>query len=347
MKQRLKSIKLTIFFVKQFLLEMKQSSYVETVTETVAETINPHVKLFHSFIFSVFAIFFTAFFVSATFAQVQFYGVDVQIDDKQKSSVQLTITFSQPEKDFNFTVVGSIQKFSVNSTAGPQNCILQVSVLTVINCKLNLTQDQRTIILNFDTFDFIKDLNGRFLFNSDFSLNREIEQMTVSIRLPEGKALVGETVPNRISFPDKANILSDGRHIIVEWRLSRVQVDDPLKFQVLYENIILQPLFDFRIRYLLIAGAVIGVASAFIYLRYFRKPEKVILSVLDEYERKIFDIIVAAGGTINQRKVVQETNLSKAKVSRVVKSLVNRGVIEVERLGRTNKLKILKKKFMM
>ena len=50
---------------------------------------------------------------------------------------------------------------------------------------------------------------------------------------------------------------------------------------------------------------------------------------------------------MNQRKIVQETNLSKAKVSRVVKSLVERGVIEVERIGRTNKLKILKKKFMM
>jgi uncharacterized membrane protein len=55
------------------------------------------------------------------------------------------------------------------------------------------------------------------------------------------------------------------------------------------------------------------------------------------------DVIIASGGTVNQRKVVQETNLSKAKVSRVVKSLEERGLIEVERLGRTNKLKARKK----
>jgi hypothetical protein len=297
--------------------------------------------------FSLFSIFFLVFFVSAARAQIQYYGVDVNIDDKGKSAVQMTITFSQPVKEFNFTVVGSVQKFGVNSTAGPQNCMLQVSGITTINCKLNLTQDKRTIILYFETFEYVKDLGGKFFLDTDFSLNRNIEQLAVSVRLPEGKALASEATPNRISFPETANILSDGRRIIVNWRFTQLQAVQPLKFQVLYENIILPPLFDLRIRYALLAGGAIGLISTFLYLRYFRKPEKVILSVLDEYERKIFDLIVAAGGTVNQRKIVQETNLSKAKVSRVVKSLVGRGVIEVERIGRTNKLKILKKKFMM
>jgi uncharacterized membrane protein len=54
--------------------------------------------------------------------------------------------------------------------------------------------------------------------------------------------------------------------------------------------------------------------------------------------------ISQAGGEINQRKVVQETNLSKAKVSRVVKTLAERGLIEIKRSGRTNKLKMVKKK---
>jgi uncharacterized membrane protein len=69
-----------------------------------------------------------------------------------------------------------------------------------------------------------------------------------------------------------------------------------------------------------------------------------VLSVLDDFERKVLDVIVNAGGTVNQKKVVQETNLSKAKVSRVVQDLVKRGLIQAERLGRTNKLKLVKKK---
>jgi len=321
-----------MFFVKQ----LKQSGTVTSRNGTV------------SFLaFSLFFTFFLIFFVSSAYAQIQYYGVDVSIDDKGKSAVQMTITFSELVKEFNFTVVGSVQNFKVNSTAGSQDCILKVSGITMINCKLNLTQEKRTVIFNFETFDYMKDLGGKFFFDTDFSLGKNIEQLAVSVRLPEGKAIVSETVPNRISFPEVANIMSDGRRIIITWRFTQVQAAQSMKFQILYETIIVPPLFDFRIRYALLAGGAIGLISTFVYLRYFRKPEKVILSVLDEYERRIFDLIVAAGGTVNQRKIVQETNLSKAKVSRVVKSLVERGVIEVERIGRTNKLKILKKKFMM
>ncbi|HLC39900.1 MAG TPA: helix-turn-helix domain-containing protein [archaeon] len=312
-------------------------------TETIAEQ-NETISIFA---FAVFSIIFLTFFVAVAYAQVQFYGVNVDIDDKHKSTVQMTITFSQPVKEFNFTIIGSIQKFGVNSTSGSQNCILKVTGITVISCKLNLTQEKRTIILSFETFDFVKDLDGKFFLDTDFSLTRNIEQLSMTVRLPEGKGIVSEDVPNRISFPEVANIISDGRHIIVNWRFTQTPATQPLKFQVLYETIILPPLFDIRIRYAIIAGAAIGLVSTFVYLRYFRKPEKLILSVLDEYERKIFDLIVAAGGTVNQKKIVQETNLSKAKVSRVVKSLVGRGVIEVERMGRTNKLKVLKRKFMM
>ena len=83
----------------------------------------------------------------------------------------------------------------------------------------------------------------------------------------------------------------------------------------------------------------------FFFYRNIKKPKEVILSVLDDFERKVVEVITNAGGEINQRKVVQETNLSKAKVSRVVKRLQERGLIDVTRLGRTNKLKLVQKKF--
>ena len=41
-----------------------------------------------------------------------------------------------------------------------------------------------------------------------------------------------------------------------------------------------------------------------------------------------------------QKVLVRETDFSKAKVSRLVKSLSERGVLEVEPMGRTNKIKL-------
>jgi len=279
-----------------------------------------------------------------TFAQVQYYETDVTLDESGRAYVKLTITFYRPETSFEFSVLGKMEKFSINSTAGPQECAIDTSGITFLKCKLNLTEKKRTIELGFETSDFVKILEDKFYFDADLSLGKDIDSVFTSVRLPEGYRLVSEEVKNRLSYPENTTIISDGRHHIVTWRLTGLSSQQTLRFQILYERyqILQQPQTLFFIGVLVVLTVL---TSVFVYIRYFRKPEKVILSVLDDFERRVLDTIVTAGGVANQKKVVQETNLSKAKVSRVVKSLAERGLIEVERLGRTNKLKIVKKKF--
>jgi uncharacterized membrane protein len=150
---------------------------------------------------------------------------------------------------------------------------------------------------------------------------------------------MGLSDEGKLSFPDNATKISDGRSIIIIWKLDNVN-NQPLVFQTLYEPVIKPSSF----LWYFIGGTVIASAAAFFIIRRIRKPEEVIFSVLDDYEKNIMKAISQAGGEINQRKVVQETNLSKAKVSRVVKTLAERGLIEIKRSGRTNKLKMVKKK---
>lgn len=279
-----------------------------------------------------------------TFAQVQYYETDTTLDEGGRAHVKLTITFYQPETNFEFSILGKMEKFSVNSTAGQPECNLVTSGITFLKCKLNLTEKKRTIELSFETSDFVKTLGDKFYFDADLSLGKNIDSIFTSVRLPEGYRLVNEDVKGRLSYLENTTIISDGTHHIVTWRLTDISTDQPLRFQILYERyqILQQPQTLFFIGVLVVLTVL---TSIFVYIRYFRKPEKVILSVLDDFERRVLDTIVTAGGVANQKKVVQETNLSKAKVSRVVKSLADRGLIEIERLGRTNKLKIVKKKF--
>ena len=44
--------------------------------------------------------------------------------------------------------------------------------------------------------------------------------------------------------------------------------------------------------------------------------------------------------TIDQREIVKTTDFSKAKVSRVLRSLESRGIVEVTPKGRTKKVKL-------
>lgn len=290
-------------------------------------------KLFATVSFLLATIMLT----QISLAQIQYYGIDTVLNDKGVSSVKLTITFSKPVDNFKFTVFGEIRNFKADSNAGPVNCKLELGQASIISCPLNLTPEKRTLDISFETSDFVKLLENKFYFNGDFSFNENINQVFASVKLPEGMGVVDENV-----FPEDPTMISDGRSIIAIWKLDNVSKDQKLNFQIMYERTF--PLLP-RLRYFAVFGVAAAVVLGLIILRYMRKPEEVVLSVLDEYERKIMNIIVESGGAVNQKKIVQETNLSKAKVSRVVRSLSERGLVEVERRGRTNIIKQVKKKF--
>ena len=282
-------------------------------------------------------------FIPITFAQIQFYGIQINPDENGECDVKLVITFEKPEKILSFDIIGRIENLTAFSSSGPINCNVEVKGISSVTCEFNLTEKKRTVELSFKTRDFIRTLDSKYFFATDLSLNKNISSVSVSLKLPEGMVLAGENITeSKISFPENATAVSDGRRIIIFWKLSNIKATQPLRFQVLYERIISPP--TIRTSHIIILGLVIASVLGVFYVKYFRKPEKVVLSVLDEYERKVMNSIIASGGETTQKKVVRETNLSKAKVSRVVKDLVSRGLIEVERIGRTNRLKLVKKK---
>jgi len=285
--------------------------------------------------------FLTAFLLLSAnaLAQVQYHGVDVTVDERGRSFIKLTITFDRPETSFRFDVAGRVENFDATSISGPVNCDLDISGTTSVDCVLSLTQEKRTVDISFETDDFVRILDNKLFFDADFTLDKAINQTFTFVKLPEGMVLA-----NKQPLPEGATNETDGRRMIIAWKMYDLQPNQQLRFQVLYEQVQPPPLFQLRSGHFVIFGVAAAGVASLVYLRYFRKSAKLVLSVLDDYERKVMDILIAAEGVVKQKKVVQDTNLSKAKVSRVVKSLVERGLIEVERIGRTNRLKLLKKK---
>jgi hypothetical protein len=282
------------------------------------------------------------FLIPNCLAQIQFYGIDVDLDRSGRSFVTLTITFAEIKDKLDFEVIGRVENLKASSEFGTINCTSSGKGVSKISCDINISVG-RTVKISFETNDFVKVLENKYYFDGDFTLGQDIDRVSAFAKLPEGMALIEENLSaSRVSFPENASTSASGRRIIVIWRLEEIKANQPLKLQFLYEQIAeVQPI---SLRYFVILGIVIGLVIIIAYIRFFKKPQKLVLSVLDEFERKVMDAIIASGGVINQKKVVEQTNLSKAKVSRVVKSLVQRGLIEVESIGRTNKLKLVKKK---
>ena len=275
---------------------------------------------------------------------IKFYKIDVRLDEESRSFVQLVMTFRQPDTRFAFKVLGRVENFNASSNAGPVECQVAVSGTSDIECAMNLTDMQKELKLSFETIDFVKPLDNKFYFSADLTPHASVDSTVASLRLPPNSLLVGEDISSSVlSYPDKASAHIAGGIILINWDFSSLAASDALKLEVLYERVATPPWFQLRLRYFVLAGAAFAVVLGFIIVRHFRKSDKLVLSVLDEYERKIVDI-VSAEGEVKQKKIVELTNMSKAKVSRVIKSLVNRGVVDVERSGRTNRVRMSKKK---
>ena len=277
-------------------------------------------------------------------SDIQFYKIDVDIDEEGRSEVQLVMTFERPETHFSFNIIGRVENFEATSNAGPVDCEVDVSGTSSISCEMNLTGTKKELQMSFETGDFVKTLDETFYFSGDLSPHMHVTEVSATLKLPHGSLLVGEDISSSIlSYPKSASAHIAGDNIIVIWKLYDISATDTIKFEVLYEQVITPAWFQLRMRHFILFGATFAVVLGLIVVRYLRKSEDIVLSVLDEYERKIMDIITKEG-EVKQKRVVQLTNLSKAKVSRVVKNLAGRGLVEVERIGRTNRLRAIKKK---
>jgi hypothetical protein len=294
-------------------------------------------------IVAVLALFVIPQIASA--ADIQFYKIDVDVSENNEAEVDLLITFKYPEKRFSFDVIGGIQNFEATSNAGPIICDVDVSGTSSINCNMNLTETRKEIEIKFETDDFVKELENKMYFSADLSTHSPIDRLSANFKLPEGFLFVGEDIDSSVlAYTENYTAHIVGGRILIIWDLMDTGSDDQLKFDILYEQVKKPPWFQLRMRHFILFGAVFAVVIGFVFIRHLRKSETLVLSVLDEYERQIMNIITREG-EIKQRKIVRLTNLSKAKVSRVVKSLAERGLIEVERMGRTNRIRLAKKKF--
>jgi len=288
-------------------------------------------------------LIFAFLLLPISYAQVQYYGVETYIKDG-RAFTKITVTFQKPVQEFEIAIKGKVENLIATTIGEGIGCDVKEVGISLISCELNLTQEKRSIEISFETNDFVKKFGDKFLFNADFTLNQAIDSMFVSVKLPEGMALVEEKIPGRISFPQNSTIISDGRHIIVNWNLADLGENESLIFQLIYEPLVKEKHFPFL--YLIgFAVAISLFSSLLLYFFYLKKPKELVLSVLDDFEKKVLNCIIEAGGEIKQKKIVKDTNISKAKVSRIIKSLEKRGLIDVKRVGRTNLIRLVKKKF--
>ena len=137
-------------------------------------------------------------------------------------------------------------------------------------------------------------------------------------------------------LPTEGTQGTDGRRIFIEWNFENPKLGSSIDVTVLYEEL--------QTNETMVLLGVLGVVLilAFIFVKSRKTSYDIIMPVLTRDERKVMEMILASDKKeINQNDVVRELDASKAKVSRIIKNLEIRGLIEIKHIGRKNKIKLV------
>jgi uncharacterized membrane protein len=287
----------------------------------------------------VFVLLFLILLSAPCFSQELYqYGITAEIFENNTASYKLNLIFvDNPEQTFVMSV-GSPSNINIESDA---DCKVQSGVLeSSILCYMNASK-RTTLIVSYYSDQKVSSKDSYFLFTDSFKMNLDASQVPILIKLPEGTGL-RQPVENSFS-PSDALIGSDGRRTIINWQMKDLKKGDRIDISIAFERIgeIVISNIPIQVFFMIV---VLFAAGVLIFYKFYWKEKrvKIFLPILKKDEKKIFDVIMKNGDGVNQKIIVDGSGYSKAKVSKVLKSLEERGILRLERVGRKNKIHVEK-----
>jgi len=281
---------------------------------------------------------------SAEGVGLKYYGVEDTINEDLSVTNQIVLKFDSPIAHLDYMLDFKIYNFKYEANFEFADCaVTDINGKSKISCDfIGMSREKNTLKLKFDTRNVIKRIGNNYKFTVNYGISLPIERVFVLIKLPQNGILSGKNVSESY-FPSTGNILTDGKRIMVYWEEENLKSGDDLQFSVLYTMPMLPgPMYNFIIAVLTLV-VVIAMILIAVYMK--RPPEnretvrEIVTSVLNSEEKTIVDILMKHEGKANQKCLVRESGFSKAKVSRIVKNLKSRGVVDVEPIsGRENRV---------
>ena len=177
--------------------------------------------------------------------------------------------------------------------------------------------------------EVLEKTNIGYYFIEKIEADNNYTNFVVRLNLEEGVvANAGEI------FPEGYLSLSDGQTISFVWSYSNVTKGKVFAFFVSLED------KKNNLSYLWISLILIILVGGFFIFRYLRSKKDVNRYLLDE-EKKVIQLLKQAEGkSLWQKNIQSSLGCSKAKVSRLIRNLDSRGLIEKIPIGNTNKIRL-------
>ncbi|NIO21557.1 MAG: MarR family transcriptional regulator [Candidatus Aenigmarchaeota archaeon] len=272
-------------------------------------------------LFLVFA--FTA--QNALALEISEYNItfDILMNGYVNEEVSMVFTEELNASTLNYVVLGDISDLKILSDGKNIDYVLEKSG-SEHDVKFIVPEGTETLQINFIAKDLVFAKDNIYSFFTTLQPPAS-ENVNVIAFLPAGFAIYRDVV-----YPGGYETLTDGERIYIKWSFSNPE-DIPLsfKFYSIYS--------DYSLAILIIMGLVVIVIAGYLIMHYRGKVKKEFLRGFSEDERRVLKAL-SERGVCMQKKLEKEFGFSRAKMTRVVKNLESKGLVEKERVGRTNRL---------
>ena len=290
--------------------------------------------------FSLLVFAYLAFPVNAQ--NVEYYGIETHLN-REAATHTIILSFDRQVSKFDYRTKYRPYNLKVESKYGTVRWETKgegrdtvISFYPVNTQGINKTQIQ----LTFETKENIAKNGEIYTFSSVYIVDVPVERAFAIVYLPE-TATLKTNVSNESFSPRYGRVLSDGKHIMVYWERENIKGGDDLEFSITYiMPLAAGSLYDVAIIVILAVILVVVIAVGYVRRLHRQSSVKVVMPLLKGDERVIVDILRERKGEAIQKVLVRESDFSKAKVSRLVANLKERGIVDVEHLGRTNRVKL-------
>ncbi|RLG52155.1 MAG: hypothetical protein DRN96_03480 [Thermoproteota archaeon] len=173
-----------------------------------------------------------------------------------------------------------------------------------------------------------------------FCPNASVDSVLIKVILPEGyiaKQIV-EALPVYFPTPNRTALNIWSGEMTIEWSFSKLAPGQRISVSasVVASESSRVPMLAV-VAVLIVGGGASVAAVAFMRARRrARLPKINSMDLLTNDERAILRVILDAGGSMLQKELPEATGLSKAKVSRVLKVLEEKGLVVKKPQGKTN-----------
>ncbi len=292
----------------------------------------------------IFIFLFSLLLIPTASAQVmRQLNISVDVNDDVSGDVEISFRFTGEIKEIAFPFEGEIE--NIKTQYG--ECFVTQRVEKELHCKppSPFMIGEVTIITSFEAKGLTERHGNITLFSFDIPLLWDTDRISMKVKLPNGVFIAEEDQVTLPISPSGEKKGIEGRRITTSWVFRNKESGDLIPIRIYYEGLPITPIENLIYRWLSVFILVFIVVIFFVY-RSMSKKSELILSVLNEAERIVINIIKKQGkDKVDQRKIVAQSGFSKAKVSRIIQSLEGRGVVSVEKTGRKNRISLKKISF--